>query len=75
MARAAPSPAAVSHPAGTAANSAEATSRALEEIAGVPGQVRAAVIGREREDMLALASQMTVHDVVSGGLESCPWAG
>lgn len=38
---------------------------ALEEIAGVLGQVRAAITNRERDDMLALARQMTVHDFVS----------
>ena len=48
---------------------------ALEEIAGVLGQVRAAISGREREDMLALARRMTMQDFVSHALESCPRAG
>jgi len=48
---------------------------ALEQIAGVLGQVRAAISGREREDMLALARRTTVHDFVSRALESCPRAG
>jgi hypothetical protein len=48
---------------------------ALEQIAGVLGQVRAAISGREREDMLALARRMTMQDFVSHALESCPRAG
>lgn len=48
---------------------------ALEEIAGVLGQVQAAITDRERVGMLALARQMTVHDVVAGVLECCPRAG
>jgi len=48
---------------------------ALEEIAGVLGQVRAAITDRERDDMLALARRMTVQDFVSRALESCPRAG
>jgi hypothetical protein len=48
---------------------------ALEEIAGVLGQVRAAITDRERCDMLALARQMTVREFVSGALECCPRAG
>jgi hypothetical protein len=48
---------------------------ALEEIAGVLGHVRAAITDQERDDMLALARQMTVQDFVSHALESCPRAG
>jgi hypothetical protein len=48
---------------------------ALEQIAGVLGQVRAAITGRERNDMLALARRMTVQEFVSHALESCPQAG
>jgi hypothetical protein len=48
---------------------------ALEEIAGVLGQARAAITDRERCDMLALARQMRVDEFVSGALESCPRAG
>ena len=48
---------------------------ALEQIAGVLGQVRAAITDRERCDMLALARQMTVREFVSGALECCPRAG
>ena len=48
---------------------------ALEEIAGVLGHVRAAITDHERDGMLALARQMTVHDFVFRALESCPRAG
>ena len=47
---------------------------ALEEIAGVLGHLRTAITAREREGMLALARQMTVHDFVFRALESCPRA-
>jgi hypothetical protein len=48
---------------------------ALEEIAGVLGHVRTAITDQERDDMLALARQMTVQDFVSRALKSCPRAG
>jgi hypothetical protein len=48
---------------------------ALEQIAGVLGQVQAAITGRERDDMLTLGRRMTVQDFVSRALESCPRAG
>ena len=48
---------------------------ALEEIAGVLGHLRAAITDHEREGMLAMARQMTVHDFVVRALESCPRAG
>jgi hypothetical protein len=41
---------------------------------GVLGHLREAITDREREDMLALACRMTVHDFVSRALESCPHA-
>ena len=47
---------------------------AREEIAGVLGQVRAAITEQERDDMLTLARLMTVDDFVSDALESCPRA-
>jgi len=44
---------------------------ALDEIAGVLGLVQAAITGQERDDMLALARQMTMDDIVSHALQSC----
>ena len=45
---------------------------ALEEIAGALAQDTIAITGQERGDMLALARQMQMDDLVPRALESCP---
>jgi hypothetical protein len=45
---------------------------ALEEIAGALAQDAIAITGQEREDMLALARQMAMDDLVPRALGFCP---
>jgi hypothetical protein len=45
---------------------------ALEELAGAVAQDTIAITDHERGDMLALACQMEMDDLVPRALESCP---